>query len=223
MKFLFAFLAVFTVAFAAPTSDLKLKTTSRFTESVLADLRRRVRGCNANVCFAIDGSGSISSSEFTAQKQFVLDVVSVIAVDNPVELAAVQYGTANSAISPLTVDAEQFILDVDSEQQLRSSRTFVAGGINYCFSQLFRRRGEANKIVLLGDGRSSIGANAIARADLFRTVGGTVCTVGAGFADTRELLAIAGGDPNRVFEVDNFLDVLTLEFILESIVEDICN
>lgn len=221
MKFLFTLLALFTVAFAAPTQLTKL--TSRFSEAELAELRRRVEGCNANVCFAIDGSGSINETEYNAQLIFVLDVVSVIAVDNPVELAAVQYGTANSAISPLTVDAAEFIIKVNEEGQLRSGATFVAGGINYCFSQLFRRRGEANKIVLLGDGRSSIGANAVRRADLFRRVGGDVCAVGAGFTDDAELLAIAGGDPNRVFKVDNFLEVLDFQFILEAIVEDICN
>jgi len=100
--------------------------------------------------------------------------------------------------------------------------SFVVGGVNYCFSQLFRRRGEANKIVLLGDGRSNIGSQAYRRANLFRRLGGSVCTVAAGFADNSQLLKIAGGDPNLVFEVDNFLDILNLQLIIEDLVFGIC-
>lgn len=209
---------------AAPSNKEVLPITSRFTPQQLASLRARVRGCNANVCFAIDGSGSISAANFNAQKQFVQDVASVIATGtNPVELAAVQYGTSASVISELTVDAGKFIWDVEATEPLRSPATFVAAGINFCFSRLFRRRHEAKKIVLLGDGRSNIGSSAVRRADTFRRFKGEVCTVGAGFTDDRELLAIAGGDASRVFEVEEFLDVLSIEKIIEDIVLDICS
>ena len=209
---------------AAPTKKDMLPVSSRLTTAQLLDLRRRVQGCNANVCFAIDGSADIDTANFEAQKNFVLDVVTVIADgSNPVELAAVQYGTSASAISALTLDPERFNAAVARTSQLRSDSTFVAAGINFCFSQLFRRRNEANKIVLLGSGRSTIGANAVSRANLFRRFKGQVCTVGAGFTDNSQLLAIAGGDPARVFEVDNFIDVLDLQFIVEDIVLDICS
>lgn len=205
--------------------NAELITSGRIPSALLADLRRRlidVGGCNANVCFAIDGSGSISREAFINQTQFVQDIVSVIAVDQPVEVAAVQYATANSPITPLTVNIGNFNVLLENLAQTKGA-SFVVGGINYCFSQLFRRRGEANKIVLLGDGRSNIGSSAIARADLFRSVGGNVCVVGAGFTDDDELLAIAGGDPSLVFQVDSFLDTLALEFIIEDLVFGICN
>lgn len=207
---------------SAPAKDEILPITSRISAAQLRDLQRRVAGCNANVCFAIDGSGSISPANFEAQKEFVQDVATIIADGtNPVELAAVQYGTSSSAIIQLTLNTNAFQLAIKRTPQI-GGLTFVNAGINFCFSQLWRRRGEANKIVLLGDGRTTIGSNAVRRADLFRRVGGDVCTVGAGFQDPRELLAIAGGDPARVFQVDDFISALELQYIIEDIVLDIC-
>lgn len=182
---------------------------------------RAVGGCNANICFAIDGSGSISLKEFRNEVNFVLDTVSVL-VDNAIEFAATQYATSNYEIFPLTVDDESFILAINNTQHV-GGFSFVAGGVNYCFSQLWRRRGEANHIVLLGDGRSNIGASAIGRADLFRKVGGSLSVVGAGFEDNEVLLKIAGGNEDLVYEVSDFLDILSLERFIEGIVIDICN
>ncbi len=210
------------IAHAVPTENLQI--SSRMGFAALQDLKRRVKaagGCNANVCFAIDGSGSISTAEFNNQKNFVLDLVSVLAVDDAAEVAACQYASAVSPIQPLTVDTARFNLAVDRARQVRG-QSFVVGGVNYCFSQLWRRRGEANKIVLLGDARSNIGSSAVRRADLFREVGGSVCAVGAGYTDDRELLAIAGGNKNLVFQADSFLDVLTLQSFIEKLVKQIC-
>lgn len=211
------------MAHALPLSS-DLRITHRQNFASVDELRRRVEaagGCNANVCFAIDGSGSISDTEFTNQKNFVLDVVSVLAVDDAAEVAACQYATAVSPIQRLTPDTVRFNLAVNGATQL-GGQSFVVGGINYCFSQLWRRRGEANKIVYLGDGRSNIGGEAVDRADLFRLLNGSVAAVGAGFPDNAELLRIAGGDPGLVYEADSFLDVLTLQSFIESLVTQIC-
>lgn len=220
-------LSYFTLASPAQSELSQLPSTGRLTEEEKKDLRKRIEavgGCNANVCFAIDGSRSIRKRAFRNEKNFVLDVVSVIAVDQAVELAAVQYGIASSAISPLTPNVVRFIRKVKKEKQLKSSATFLVAGLNYCISQLFRRPGEANKIVVLGDGRSNIGSSAVARAKFFRKkLNGEVCAVGAGFTDDAELLAIAGGDPGKVFQVKSFLDVLALQAIIEDLVEGICN
>ena len=226
MKF-FTTLVLFVlgVAFAAaaPNKNDTLPVSSRLTTAQILELRRRIQGCNANVCFAIDGSAAIDSANFEAQKLFVKDVIGVLGGGFGIELAAVQYGTSASAISQLTFDGRQVLKDVSRTGQLRSNSTFVAAGINFCFSQLFRRRNEANKIVLLGSGRSTIGPSAIRRADTFRNIGGEVCAVGAGFTDDSELMAIAGGDSTKVFQVNNFLDVLSLMLIVEDMVLEICS
>eukprot|EP00177_Eucheuma_denticulatum_P003635 GFKZ01006591.1.p1 GENE.GFKZ01006591.1~~GFKZ01006591.1.p1 ORF type:complete len:227 (-),score=31.62 GFKZ01006591.1:188-868(-) len=213
--------ALFAIAQGAAVKDIPV--TGRLSSAARAELRRKVAaagGCNANICFAIDGSGSIPGQAFINERNFVLDVVAVLA-DNPIEVAAVQYATSVRTISGLTPDLASFNLAVNSERQLGGA-SFVVGGISACFSSLIRRRGEALKIVLLGDAGSNIGSSAPRRADLFRRVGGEVCAVAAGRANDRELLRIAGGDPNAVFDVDSFLDVLDLELIIEGLVLGIC-
>jgi len=198
--------------------------SSRLSEEVRADLRRQLKsvgGCNANVCFAIDGSSSISKTEFENEKSFVLDVVSIISMDQPVELAAAQYSTSIAPISPLTPYVANFDNSMQEAKQIGGA-SFVVGGVNYCFSQLMKRSGEANQMVILGDGRSNIGSRAVSRADLFRRMGGGLSTVAAGFSDGKELLAIAGGNRNMVFRVNSFADVLALHEVIKKLVFRVC-
>ncbi|CAN8062390.1 unnamed protein product [Agarophyton chilense] len=201
----------------------KLPFTGRITDFAKEELRRKIAaagGCNLNVCFAIDGSGSISDDEFTNEKNFVLDVSSVI-VDNAVEMGAVQYASSVRTITDLTPNDSRFNELIEDESQLHGL-SFVVGGINACFSQLSRRQGEPLKIVLLGDGKSNIGSSAIRRAEQFRRFGGSISVVGAGNQDEEVLLKIAGDD-KMVFRVDSFGDVLALEMIAETLALNICN
>ena len=216
------FLSMFLVASVSLAADLPVY--SRIAKSKADEIRERLvaaGGCNANLCFAIDGSGSMSDEEFTNQKNFVLDVASIIGVDEVAEFAAVQYSTSTSKITPLTVDNAEFIEKVLHAKQ-RKGKSFVTGGINYCFSQLWRRPFDANKIVLLGDGKANVGSSAVRRADLFRKIGGIVAVVSAGKPDEDKLLKIAGGRFDHVFEVTNFFDVLGLQANTEELVFDIC-
>lgn len=210
-----------TLVSAAP----KIPHTGRFSDQDRENLRSRLSkrgGCNANVCFAIDGSGSINSTQFLAEKNFVLDVSSVITVDDKAELTAVQFAKSAMAISPLTDDIASFNLAVQDTRQM-GGRSKVMGGINYCFSRLASRRKEAIKLVLLSDGRSNIGRSAVSRANHFRGFGGDVSVVAAGFPDHSELLAIAGGKADHVFDVGDFFDVLALQDLIEALVEQVCS
>lgn len=112
---------------------LEVPVSSRMNRAARESLNAKIRaigGCNANVCFAIDGSGAINQTEFQSQQQFVIDMVSIIGVDSPVEVAAVQYTVGNSPISPLTPNVVQFSENVVNAKQLGGS-SFVQGGINY--------------------------------------------------------------------------------------------
>lgn len=185
-----------------------------------------VGGCNANVCFAIDGSTSISSDEFTNQKHFILDVVSVL-VDNPVEFAAVQYADGRERISKLTPDDETFIGKVNSTKQMCDPRSHIKGGVNFCFRQLMKRPGEPMKMVILGNARvrnRRVARRTVETTDLFRKNGGDVTMVAAGAKINQMLmLKLTGGNEKLVLHVDDFLDVLTLEMYIERVVEEICS
>ena len=99
-------------ALVALSAAVDLPKYTRLAKTKVEEIQERLAkagGCNANICFAIDGSGSMSDEEFTNQKNFVLDVASIIGVDEVAEFAAVQYSTATSRITPLTVDNAEFI------------------------------------------------------------------------------------------------------------------
>lgn len=215
------FVAVIAFANAAPSVDIP--TYTRISNSQKKRLEKEIianGGCNANVCFAIDGSGSVGQAGFDAEKQFVFDIVSIINVDEPVEIAATQYGAANSAISPLTFNSADFNVALNGATFLNAGFTQIRGGLLYCFNQLRKRKGDANKIVLLGDGRANLGGNPVPIANLFRKrTGGQICAVGVRYQDTQSLLDIVGGDPKKVLTVDDFFE---LKDIIDELVVQIC-
>lgn len=161
------------------------------------------------------------AAEFEAQKNFVLDLTSIIGVDQTVELAAVQYATFYSYISQLTSDVAGFTLAIDGTTQIGGlSRTAI--GIGRCGRQLLTRPNGANKIILLGDGNTSIGRSALRRARRVSSWGIDISVVAAGEANLSLLQRIAGGRAERVFDVHSFLDVLALQQIIEKLVGQIC-
>lgn len=224
MKFIISVLLVAVLsAFASAASQVNLPTYTRLSNNEVVDIQQDLKargGCNANVCFALDGSASIPPAEFLAQKNFVLDMEAILNPGREVELAAVQYGARNSPISRLTTDGTRFNLAVDAARQLNSERTVIRAGIVWCFNQLKRRRGEALKIVLLGDGEATTIGNPVPIAKRFRRIRGEICAVGVGFNNTQSLLNIVGGDPSKVLTVDDFFE---LSDIIENLVEQVCD
>lgn len=209
----YLFVALIVAAFASPA---KLPTASRKT---VQEIIKENGGCNVNLCFALDGSGSISFDEYELEKNFVLQVVVALA-GNPREVAAVQYGLDNLPISPLTDDISQFLLAVNADLRASAPVTFIAGGIAYCQRQLRNMDNDANKIVVIGDGRSNFGGNPVPLADTFRTTGGEICSVGIDFDDTKiqTLIGIANGSEN-VFTVQNYQGLFD---IIDPLVLQIC-
>lgn len=177
--------------------------------------------CNPNVCFAMCGADAISDEDFQRQKEFVELVSAIIGVDTEVEFSAVQYGLRNTAVSGLTRNANQFLARVSRITLNRAPRTFLAAGVGYCIQQLRKRPGDANKIVILGDGRSNFGGNPVPIAQQFLPPAGTgsICAVGIGFADISMLEQVVGGHPDRVIAIDDYFQMID---ILELVVADVC-
>lgn len=205
---------------AADEKSQSLRTSTRSVE----DLREAVAaagGCKAHVCFAIDGSGSVSERDFTRMGLFAMDVLNVIA-GKPVKAAACQYGLTASPISFLTNDVEQFFKDISDATLDASSATSLAAGIVWCSGQLDTDDTQPRKIVILGDGMNNFGASATSRANLFRATGGEICAVAvrASRSSRRRLMRIVGGDPDRFLRLRDFIE---LGNILEDLVEEICD
>lgn len=185
---------------------------------------KKAGGCNANVCFAIDGSKSISTKEFGVEKRFVQDVVSVL-TGFPVEVAAVQFSTSTYPIQKLTVDDEQFILKVENTKQI-PGRSFIGGGLNFCYKELRRRKDESMTVVLLSDGQNNVGnfQYIVSKANGFRRGGGDICVVGAGDQAEKKLKRIAGlGEESCYYQVKNLFDYEKLADHIEQITLSICS
>ncbi len=214
---------LFCVLVEAVSAD-NSKTSSCISAAALNELRHRVANagkCKANMCFAIDGSGSINGTEFKKQINFVLDLVSLFSVDDGAAVAACQYASTVTPIQQLTTDIGKFNSAVGTVDQM-GGKSYSIGAINYCITQLLPRVGEANTIVILGDARSNVNPLPLRRLDLFRRVGGSVYAVGAGVKDDAALLRIAGGNKDLVFETSNILDPIGLNKIIEKLASQIC-
>lgn len=190
--------------------------------SQIQNVIRQNGGCNANVCFAIDGSASISASQFSAAIDFVVSTVALLASDPNSQFAAVQYGTAVTPISVLTNNHVEFSQAVVSANQQFGS-SFLIGALNFCMWQLSSARNAVVKIVILGDGQSNPGDSAVKQTDLFRDAfGGTVCAVATGNPNRTELLRLVGGDADLVFDSSSFVDIILLASVVEELVMRIC-
>lgn len=177
-------------------------------------------GCNPNVCFALDGSGSVGSDDYAAQKEFVELAAVLIGIDKSAHFAAVQYTQTLTEISPLTSEQVSFLNRVTSSRGLGGG-TFVAAGLAYCVRQLRRRTEDANKIVLLGDGRNNFGSGIPTgplRSFLPPRGRGEVCAVGVGRINMAELIKIAGS-ADRVFQSDDYFSLVD---VVDELVAGLC-
>eukprot|EP00737_Agarophyton_chilense_P003617 gb/GEZJ01004286.1/.p1 GENE.gb/GEZJ01004286.1/~~gb/GEZJ01004286.1/.p1 ORF type:complete len:223 (-),score=29.13 gb/GEZJ01004286.1/:157-825(-) len=218
----FLTLSLFGALLVCAVNAVSLPTTLR---EQIEEGKRLVgsKGCNANVCFALDGSGSMTPSDFQLQKEFVQDVVSIIATDNDVEFAAVQYGLDNSPISPLGKGDANFLTRIDQAEFLNALTTFMGAGIVYCDFELSARENELAKIVVIGDGRDNFGGDPVRRARNFRQFffpNGVLSAVGVGFEDTTRLTEIANAGGGSVFNVDNYRE---LSRLILTLVREVCN
>jgi len=120
----------------------QLRRNSFLTARVTRKLRHLQRsiitngGCNVKMCFALDGSGSISRAEYRLQQEFVQIIAAVASVDGAASFSAVQYGLRNVGISSLTSDIGDFITSVGTSELEKAPRTFVAAGLGFCIQEV---------------------------------------------------------------------------------------
>lgn len=171
--------------------------------------------CNPNVCFALDGSGSVSNDDYRRQKEFVELATVLVGVSKDAHFSSVQYSRTLSEISPLTSDQDSFLIRVQASKK-KGGVTFIPAGLAYCVKQLLPRNEDANKIVLMGDGRNNFGSGSLTGP--LRRYKGEVCAVGVGRFNKRNLIKIAG-DPSRVLQSD---DYFSLAFLMDDLVSGIC-
>ncbi|XP_064361525.1 collagen alpha-6(VI) chain [Dromaius novaehollandiae] len=178
----------------------------------------------ADLVFLIDGSESISKSNFSIMKTFMKEIVdSFVISKDKVHVGVVQYSQDPQKEFSLndfytnTMIKEQ----IDSIEQLQSS-TFTGKGLRFVWS-LFEptnggrnSQGVSQNLVVITDGYSADKVEDAALA--LRSDGIHVFAVGIGIINSFELLRIAG-DARRVFTVENFDALRTIK---RNIVDEVC-
>lgn len=169
----------------------------------------------------IDGKRQVSPHEFESQKNFVIFFTSVIGEDSAPEIAVFQNVFSNSAAIPLTANMEKIIRGVKKMEQ-KGEISFEVSGMNYCFSQLWRRNGETNKILHWIDGSKSIDKSLVKRANLFKRFGGelTFVVVGPHNKTGAEETAMNAANINNASSFD---DVVDPQGLAKKLIYNICN
>lgn len=163
--------------------------------------------CDISLCFALDGSGSISAKEYQVQKDLV-KLIAILAAPAKATFSAVQYGLANEFISVSTSDPFAFIQQVENSVPLRAPRTFLSAGLGFCISQVNENpKAGGKKVVVLGDGRDNYMESSLALV-LESAESVDVFAVGIGNSlDSSKLLEITGGQESHVYTASNYADV----------------
>lgn len=185
-------------------------------------------GCDPNVCFALDGSRSVSDEDFELQKDFVQLVAATISVDPEGTYSAVQYGLGLKRISSATASIGSFLDRVEDSPQMKARSTFLAPGIGYCIRALGQKRfkNEPKKIVLIGDGSTNydsksppLDPTSIIRRWKKQSKTHSLSAVAVNFDDISMWKKLVGGR-KHVFTVNQWFQLLN---VLEKLVIDICD
>eukprot|EP00177_Eucheuma_denticulatum_P003975 GFKZ01007183.1.p1 GENE.GFKZ01007183.1~~GFKZ01007183.1.p1 ORF type:complete len:255 (-),score=22.44 GFKZ01007183.1:210-974(-) len=200
----------------------------RFNRAVLR-LRRRFATCRPNVCIAMDGSASISEREYELQKEFATLVLAVVGGLQGSKFAVVEYGGIVDPILGLQPASTDALFDILADESQEAPITFVGAGIQWCRSQFALMPAAVNKIVLLGDGRSTFGDTgrfgAISLAEDFEEdgVGNSICAglIGRGNArvNRRFFLRVVRGVRQKVLAVPRWTQIVN---IIVALVDQIC-
>ncbi|KAJ1101693.1 hypothetical protein NDU88_006758 [Pleurodeles waltl] len=177
-----------------------------------------------DVVFLIDGSASITLSNFTTMKHFMKDIVSSFTIaEDKVRIGVAQYSRdpqkefyLNEFFSSNDIDNR-----IDHIKQLKST-TFTGKGLKFV-RQFFdptngsrRNQGVPQYLLVITDGNSNDTVEEEAAS--LRRLGVNIFTVGIGLLNSFELIQIAG-TPRNVYTVESFS---VLNTITRLIVSQIC-
>lgn len=181
-------------------------------------------GCNANICFGLDGSNLISDLDYERQRQFVQIVAATVAIDESVKMSVYQYGLRLRQISEFTSDINSLLLKLeDATRNPTIDRSFLSPAIFQCQRDFKANVEDANKIAIIGDGNTNYGSQsqAVRVASMFLppNKNGAICAVYVKEPNFRFFDQITQ-DPSRVISVDNYF---AFTDILDEVVRNVCS
>lgn len=170
-------------------------------------------GCRADICFVMDESGSIGQDNWQTSTKFVADFVDKTAFGD----TATKYGVVQfSNTARLTIKLNQYNDKAELTREIRSlsydsGGTAINIGIQVAREQCFTANNgdrpaeyAPNILILMTDGQSDK-TSAVREADLARSEGIIVISIGIGGYDLGTLQEIADSKQGeRLFTFENF-------------------
>lgn len=171
-------------------------------------------GCSLDLMLALDGSGSISETDFEIMRDFVRTMVNSFSIGpRDANVGIIQFSTTAELYIGLSDDPNSVNAAVDNMTKFGNS-TNIAAAIDLAQEQFVTRRaGIPRVIIVLTDGLHNEAGNPIVSADRARAAGTAVFGVAVGGVDFNELSQISGGDQN-VITVSGFGGLNTILDIL---------
>lgn len=228
--FVFWFTAVATVSAVSSKHEAKmegfhvgkLKSMNRFQPVGLSSTSRKFKKCSLNICFAFDGSRSISRKAFDNQKLCTTKFAGVVKFGStPSKLSAVQYATIVKRIQRPTRNDELFIKKINRMKQMKGERN-IASGIIGCRFLLDSARRQARHMIIMTNGAKPFSSTAMAEAKEFRRTGGlvTIVTVGNRDASVVKKLKASFG---KIYNARNFAEELEILKISRALGKRVCS
>lgn len=162
--------------------------------------------CDIDICFALENSDAISPQFFRDQQDLVYNLVGRLqGRAGNVGLAAYQFSTSAKLLSPLTSDIDTFLEDVSQAQDEDTAGTFVASALNVCFKMLLGSTKRRTAIIVMGNGRNTIGSDPGRRSELFTQGRGNslrIFSIGFGYKQDFQGLRSIASARNNAFSVN---------------------
>lgn len=176
-------------------------------------------GCSVDLMLALDGSGSISPTDFQLMKDFVRQLGNSFTIGpRDANLGIVQFSNTAELYLGLSQEQDEVLRAIDNMTQF-GERTDIASAIALAQQQFItRREGIPRVIIVLTDGNHNMLGNPIAQADIARAQGTAILGIAVGQVDLNELISISGGEQN-VIAVGGFQG---LSIILDILLNNTC-
>uniref|UniRef100_UPI003AAAA8F2 collagen alpha-6(VI) chain-like n=1 Tax=Centroberyx gerrardi TaxID=166262 RepID=UPI003AAAA8F2 len=172
----------------------------------------------ADIIFLVDGSNSITLSNFRSMLMFMESLVNQTTVGKKLtRFGVILY--SNDPISMFTLNqyySKREVLNAIAALNLPNGNTYTGKALNYSL-QFFNAEhgGRAGSqvpqiLMVITDGDATDHNNLVAPSMALRENGISVFSIGVEGANITQLEIMAGGDTSRVFYVDNFDAIETL-------------
>lgn len=174
-------------------------------------------GCSLDLILALDGSSSISTTDFEVMRDFVRSLTGSFNIGpRDANVGIIQFSTTAELYVGLSDDPNEVNAAVDNMTKFGAA-TNIAAAIDLAQEQFITRRaGIPRVIIVLTDGLHNEAGNPVVSADRARAAGTAVFGVAVGGVDFNELSQISGGDQN-VITVSGFSGLNTiLDILLNS-------